>query len=309
MSRLVIGTRGSKLAVWQANWVRDSLSGLCPQTDIEVRVIRTQGDRLPSQPFDQMPGKGFFVKETEEALLDGSIDLAVHSMKDLPSELPQGLGLAAIPRREDPRDVLVSADGAVLADLPEGARVGTGAPRRAAQLLSRRPDLRIQPLRGNIDTRVRKLREGDMEAIVLAAAGLNRLGIDVPRALLDPEESLPAVGQGALGIETRTDDAAAREAAALLDDVGTARAVSAERAFLAALGGGCQVPIAALAEVDDSTLRIRGMVAVPDGSRILRLTAEAGVDDAESLGRDLGELFLERGAADLLARPVGGAPR
>ena len=224
MSRLIIGSRGSALARWQADWVRETLAGAVPDLETEVRIIRTQGDRAQSIPFEQLPGKGFFVKEIEEALQAGTIDLAVHSMKDLPAELPEGLALAATAAREEPRDALCSSAGVDLEALARGARVGTGSPRRASQLLACRPDLRIEPIRGNVDTRVRRLREGRVDALVLAAAGIRRLGIDVPHVLLPPEISLPAVGQGALGIEIREADDATRALARRLDHPPTAAA-------------------------------------------------------------------------------------
>jgi hydroxymethylbilane synthase len=304
VSRLILGTRGSPLARWQADWVREALARALPDLPAEIRVIRTAGDREASLPLDALPGKGFFVKEIEEALLERRIDLAVHSVKDLPSELPGGLVLGAVPVRDDPRDVLCSQDGADLDGLPEGARVGTGSPRRAAQILARRPDLRIEPIRGNVDTRVRRLREGRVDALVLAAAGLRRLGIDVPHVPLPPEVSLPAVGQGALGIEVRAGDDRVRAAVARIDDPATAAAVRAERRFLAALGGGCRVPIAALAEVAGDRLRLRGAVASPDGSRLLRREVEGAAAAPEAAGEALARRCLADGAAAILAAEV-----
>lgn len=300
MRRLVIGSRGSALARWQAEWVQAELRRARPELEVEIRIIRTQGDQAQSIPFDQLPGKGFFVKEIEEALMARTIDLAVHSMKDLPSDLPPGLVLGATTRREDPRDALCTTGGTGLDELPGGARVGTGSPRRAAQLLARRPDLEIRPIRGNVDTRVRKLREGAVDAMVLAAAGIRRLAIDVPHVPLPVEVSLPAVGQGALGIEIREEDRDVASCVATLADAATTAAVAAERRFLAALGGGCRVPIAALAEADGTRLRMRGVVARPDGSSVLRLEAEGTVAAPEELGDRLAGRALDGGARELL---------
>jgi len=308
LNRLVIGSRGSALALWQANWVKEALQERAPEVTTEILIIRTQGDRAVEIPFDQLPGKGFFVKEIEEALLNRTIDLAVHSMKDLPAELPKGLGLGAVTRREDPRDALVTPGGIGLDDLVQGARVGTGSPRRAAQLLARRPDLRMEPVRGNVDTRVRKVMEGDLDAMVLAAAGLNRLGIKAPRVVLEPDVSVPAVGQGAVGIEVRSDDEVALGAVRRLEHPETAAAVAAEREFLAALGGGCQVPIAALATARGERLHIRGLVARPDGTEVIRHEAEGAIVDPVAVGRDLADLCLADGARELLAEGDRPAP-
>jgi len=306
MSRaLVVGSRGSKLALWQADWARQALAERLPGTSVEIRIIKTQGDQQGSVAFDRLEGKGFFVKEIEEALLSGDIDLAVHSLKDLPGELPAGLALAACPEREDPRDALLSASRWEFADLPRGSRVATGAPRRGAQLRHWRADLEILPIRGNIDTRVRRLLEGRADAMILAVAGLRRLGLDVPWVPLDVDLSLPAVGQGALGIETRADDRRALAAAARLDHPATMAAVRAERAFLGALGGGCRVPIAALATLAGTALRLRGVVATPDGSRLLRREAHGDARDPEAVGAALAARCIEDGAAELLGGGAG----
>lgn len=303
--RLVIGSRGSKLALWQAHWAQETLKKNLPGVEIVIKVIRTQGDDAVDIPFDQLPGKGFFVKEIEEALLSRRIDLAVHSMKDLPEPLPSGLTLAAITQREDPRDALVTSDGRGLDDLKVGARVGTGSPRRAAQLLARRPDLKIEGLRGNVDTRVRRLLEGRYDAVVLASAGLARLGIEVPRVALSVDVCTPAVGQGALGIEVRLDHGQASEAALTLQDATTLAAVTAERAFLGFLGGGCRVPIAGYARLRDDGLHLMGMVARADGTAVIRDEVQGDATLPRELGEELGRRIVERGGGILLSE--GGA--
>jgi hydroxymethylbilane synthase len=298
--RLVVGSRGSKLALWQAHWARDTLQKTMPHVEIVLEIIRTQGDDSVHVPFEQLPGKGFFVKEIEEALLAEKIDLAVHSMKDLPEELPDGLMLAGITKREDPRDVLVTLDGRSLEDLEQGARVGTGSPRRAAQLRYHRDDLVIQPLRGNVDTRVRRLQEGRHDAIVLAAAGLNRLSLEIPRVPLEVGICTPAVGQGALGLETRRGHDLGLEAARTLQHDDTQAAVQAERAFLRVLGGGCQVPIAGYARVDGERLHMVGAVASPDGSELIREEQEGTAQQPDALGESLGKSILGKGGGELL---------
>ena len=292
---LVIASRGSQLALWQARWVQQKLAESGHQTRIEI--IKTTGDKITDVPLAKVGSKGLFTKEIEEALLDRRADLAVHSLKDLPTELPQGLVLAAIPAREDPRDALV---GRRLADLPVGARVGTSSLRRAAQLRQLRPDFEIESVRGNLDTRLRKLDEGRYDAIVLAAAGLKRLGWgDRIAELLPPETMCSAVGQGALAIET-VDGGAGQTACAALDDAATRAAVTAERCVLAALGGGCQVPIGAYASVTGEVLRMVAVVASPDGLELVRGKAEGPVGDAALLGSSLGADLLARGARRIL---------
>jgi len=292
---LVIASRGSQLALWQARWVQQKLADRGLETRIEI--IKTTGDKITDVPLAKVGTKGLFTKEIEEALLDGRADLAVHSLKDLPTELPASLVLAAIPVREDPRDAIV---GKRLAELPKGAKVGTSSLRRAAQLRQLRPDLEIESIRGNLDTRVRKLDEGLYDAIVLAAAGLKRLGWGQRIAeLLPPEIMCSAVGQGALAIETRAEGAGYRACVAL-DDSQTRAAVTAERAVLAALGGGCQVPIGAYATVSNASLRMVSVVASPDGSEIVRGETHGPVADAERLGSALGEDLLDRGARRIL---------
>jgi len=301
MSRIVIGTRGSPLATWQADFVRTALLAEHKALEVDVQVIRTRGDEALERPLHAIPGKGLFTKEIENALLAGTVDLAVHSLKDLPTELPNGLALSAVTAREDPADVLVCRAGLTLATLPSGAEVLTGSVRRRAQLLHLRRDLKVSPVRGNVQTRLRKLDESDAEALVLARAGLARLGLlDRATERLDPVEFLPACGQGALGIEARADDASLRVLLAPLDDAESRSAVGAERAFLAALGGGCQVPVGAYARIagDGAALTITGMVADVDGSGLMRRTVEAplgGIAAAESLGRRLADL-MRRGA-------------
>jgi hydroxymethylbilane synthase len=297
---LVIASRGSRLALWQARWVEDRLRAL--GHDCRVEVIKTTGDKITSVPLSKVGTKGLFTKEIEEALLAGTADLAVHSLKDLPTELPAGLALAAVPEREDPRDAIA---GSRLNDLPAGARVGTSSLRRAAQLRKLRPDLNIESIRGNIDTRLRKMDEGRYAAIVLAAAGLKRLGWgDRIAEIFSPEVMCSAVGQGALAIETRA-GGSPRDAVAALDHPPTHVAVNAERAVLAALGGGCLVPIGAYATVEGEHLQLTAVVASPDGSEVVRAESSGASSDAERLGRELGATLLERGARRILDAVYG----
>ncbi|MGA3236284.1 MAG: hydroxymethylbilane synthase [Bryobacteraceae bacterium] len=292
---LTIASRGSQLALWQARWVSGRLTALGHACHIEI--IKTTGDKITDVPLAQVGGKGLFTKEIEEALLDGRADLAVHSLKDLPTELPAGLALAAVPEREDPHDAVV---GRKLADLPPGATVGTSSLRRAAQLRRLRPDLNIESIRGNLDTRLRKLDEGRYDAIMLAAAGLKRLGWEARIAEILPAETMcPAVGQGALAVETRA-GGAGWDACATLDHSATHSAVAAERAFLRALGGGCQVPIGAAATVAGARLHLMGLVIAPDGSALVRGEHEGRVEDAEAIGAGLGAKLLEQGARAIL---------
>jgi hydroxymethylbilane synthase len=292
---LVIGSRGSQLALWQAKWIAARLAERGHETRIEI--IKTTGDKITDVPLAMVGTKGLFTKEIEDALLDGRVDLAVHSLKDLPTEVPAGLTIAAIPEREDPRDAMV---GAKLQDVPAGAKIGTSSLRRAAQLRAIRPDLVIESVRGNVDTRVRKLDEALYSAIVLAAAGLTRLGWGHRIAeVLSPEVMCPAVGQGALAVETRA-SGAAREICAGLDHAATRAAVTAERAVLAALGGGCQVPIGAHAVIDGKSLLLSGVVIAPDGGRIVRKTGGGSVGDAGPIGSRLGAALLAGGAREIL---------
>jgi hydroxymethylbilane synthase len=292
---LVIASRGSQLALWQAQWVQSRLAAL--GRDSRIEIIRTTGDKITDVPLAKVGTKGLFTKEIEEALLDGRADLAVHSLKDLPTDLPDGLVLAAVPPREDPRDALV---GKRLDELQPGARVGTSSLRRAAQLRLLRPDLTVESVRGNLDTRLRKLDEGQFDAILLAAAGLKRLGwADRIAEVLDPSVMCSAVGQGALAVETRP-EGPGREASAALNDEAARTAVTAERAVLRTLGGGCQVPIGAYAAVTDGHLRLTAIVASPDGGELIRAGSEGSAADAESLGQALGEELLARGARRIL---------
>jgi hydroxymethylbilane synthase len=301
-AKLTIGTRGSKLALWQANWVKAQLESAHAGLEVELQIIKTTGDKITDVPLAQVGGKGLFVKEIEEALLDGRVDLAVHSMKDVPTVFPDGLGLVATSEREDPRDALLSHSAATIRDLSQGARVGTASLRRQAQLLRERPDLEIVSLRGNLDTRLRKLAEGEFEAILLAHAGLRRLGWALDIAHPIPiEEMVPAIGQGALGLETRLDDATTRERIAFLNHPDSADAVAAERALLARLEGGCQVPIAAHATIDGDRITLRGLVADETGSRFVTSSEEGPRDEAAILGREVAEDLLANGADAILA--------
>ena len=295
-----IGTRASVLALAQAASVADALRARGHEVD--VLPMRTEGDRLASARLAAVGGKGLFVREIEDALLAGQIDVAVHSLKDLPAELPDGLTLVAFPAREDPRDVLVSRAGGGLKDLPSGAVIGTSSPRRAALVRSERPDLVIEPLRGNVDTRLRKLGSGDCDATVLAAAGLRRLGLDPPHSEpLPVDVFVPAVGQGVLGLEGRVDDDRIRTALAALDDATTRACALAERAFLRRLGASCVTPVAAHARWSDRTVAMDALVVSEDGQRILRQRGVARSEDAASLGRQLADELLTTGAAALVA--------
>ncbi len=295
---LRIGSRGSQLALWQANWVKSRLVG--GGHTVEIEIIKTTGDKVTDVPLAAAGGtKGLFIKEIEEALLEGRVHLAVHSLKDVPAELPAGLELVAIPEREDPRDAYVSRDGRPLDALAADARVGTSSLRRAAQLRHRRPDLAVEALRGNVDTRLRRLDEGRCDAIVLAAAGLVRLGWQARiTAYFSVEEMCPAIGQGALAIEARSEDSATRRALEPLEHRPTRLAVTAERALLARLGGGCQVPVAAFAELRENALHLRALVASPDGRRLLR--AEGPGDEPVALGHRVAEQLLAQGAEEIL---------
>ncbi len=304
---LRIATRRSKLALWQAEHVRDLLRRRHPGLEVELVTFTTRGDKILDAPLARVGGKGLFVKELEEALLDGRADLAVHSMKDVPVELPGGLEIGTILPREDPRDALVLPGGGGLDDLPEGARVGTSSLRRRCQLARLRPDLEILDLRGNVDTRLRRLDEGAFDAIVLAAAGLRRLGLEARISqALPPEQLMPAIAQGAIGIEHRIDDTATRDLLAPLGDPDTACRVGAERALNATLQGGCQVPIAGHAELGHGVIVLRGLVGRPDGSEMVQGVISGRPEDAEELGRVLGEDLLGRGAAEILRELMPG---
>ncbi len=295
-----IGTRGSALALWQAGWVKTQLESLWPGLQVALVPIKTSGDKFQEGPLAPVGGKGLFVKEIEEALLSRAVDLAVHSMKDLPSELLDGLILSAIPEREDPRDVLITRHGETLAELPAGTRVGTSSLRRQALLLHLHPGLRVEILRGNVETRLRKQREGTVDATVLAAAGLKRLGLTPQHSqVLDEQVFLPAIGQGALGIETRADD----EVAALvrpLHHQATAVAVSAERAFLRGMGGSCRTPLAANGTVLNGTVYLTALVASSDGRRLIRGERSGPVEANEQIGTLLAETLLAQGGKEIL---------
>lgn len=300
--KLRIGSRGSQLALWQANHIAGLLRG--EGHEVEIEIIRTTGDKLQELAFSAVGAKGMFTKEIEEALAESRIDLAVHSLKDLPTELPEAFALAATPRRVDPRDVLVSVEFTRLAELPEGARVGTSSQRRRAQLKAVRPDLEPVEFRGNVDTRLRKLSEGQVSAVLLAAAGLDRLGrTDWIRERMSPESFCPAAGQGALGIETRQDDAQTRAALAVLNHDETQFAVTAERTALMALGGGCQVPIGVYCRAEAAGWEIFGVVASPETGKAVRVHHKipAKEADAEALGKHVAQMLLDKGAGALLA--------
>jgi hydroxymethylbilane synthase len=297
--RLTIATRESALAMWQAEHVRARLASRYPGTTVDLLGVTTQGDRVVDRPLAAIGGKGLFIKELENALREGRADIAVHSLKDVPMDMPDGFVLAAISAREDPRDAFVSTRFDALSSLPAGAVVGTSSLRREAQLREHYPGVRVEPLRGNVHTRLRKLDEGRFDAIILAAAGLKRLGLGTRiRALLDPDESLPAAGQGALAIECRADRIDLAHVLAPLADRGTTLATAAERAFSRALGGSCHTPLAAYAEWQEGRLWLRGLLAVRDGREVLRGERESVVTDvvdAQALGAALADDFLGRG--------------
>ena len=304
MARLRIGSRGSQLALWQANHVSELLRRRGHQ--VEIEIIKTTGDKITDVALANVGTKGMFTKEIEEALAAGHVDLAVHSLKDLPTELPPGFELVAITTRVNPRDVFLSVKYDSVDVLPKGARVGTSSLRRQAQLKVSRPDLDIHALRGNVDTRVRKLEEGEYDAIILAAAGLTRLGkTQLVKQVLSEEFMCPAAGQGALGIEIRVGDQPMREHLAFLDDPAARATTTCERALLNKLGGGCQVPIGAFAELIDGQLRLTAIVAQPDGSVILRET-QSGRDPI-TLGEEVGDILLQRGATRILQEVYGSA--
>ena len=310
--KIRIATRKSPLALWQARWVASELQRIRPDLEVEEVHIVTKGDRIQDRPLSEVGGKGLFVTEIEDALREGRADLAVHSMKDVPAELAEGLGISCVPIREDPRDVLVSNDGAGLDDLEAFSKIGTSSLRRQAQIRARRNDVICEPVRGNVDTRLRKLDEGQYRAIVLAAAGMNRLGLSHrTHRILTVEECIPAVGQGALGLETRIDDRAMLELLAPLDHAETRVAVEAERAYLARLEGGCQLPLAAYARLthEGSRLRIDALVGSADGSQLITAGSDRYLEDqsaegkmrvAYHVGREMAEHMLQKGAGEML---------
>jgi len=305
LERVVIATRRSRLALWQAEHVKQRLAELYPRLDVQLLPLSTRGDELLEARLDTAGGKGLFVKELEAAIDDGRADLAVHSMKDVPVALPEGFVLAAITAREDARDAFVANRYAALAELPDGATVGTSSLRRAAQIAERRPGLRLRTLRGNLDTRLAKLDRGEYDAVILAAAGLRRLGlVGRIRSLLEVADSLPAAGQGALGIECRARDRALRELIAPLADAATDACVRAERAVNLALGGNCAVPLGAYAELEGARLRLRALVASPDGRRIARADRTGDASRPELLGEQAAQVLREQGALEILAQLV-----
>lgn len=303
--KIRLGTRGSQLALWQANHIKENLERL-HNIEIEIVKIKTQGDKILDVALAKVGGKGLFVKEIEDALLDGRIDFAVHSMKDVPVELPQGLHIVSITRREDPRDVFISKNYNSLKDLPIGSRVGTSSLRRQCQLLAIRPDLNIEVLRGNVETRIRKMKEGLYDAVILAYAGVKRLGLlEHVKEIIPETYSLPAIGQGALGIECRIDDSKTNELLKPLNDEETSYCIRAERAFLKVLQGGCQVPIGAYAKVEGDKLIIKGLVGSLKGDKIITETVSGSKEDCEALGETLASVILDRGGKEILEEVYG----
>jgi hydroxymethylbilane synthase len=301
MAALRIGTRGSALALWQANWVRDALIRAHAGLSIELVIIKTKGDRIQDVPLAKIGSSALFVKEIETSLTDGSVDLAVHSMKDMPSRLADGLCIGAIPERESPADVLISKNGLHFFDLPAGARIGTSSLRRGAQLLHARKDIKIVSLRGNLDTRIRKLDTEDLDAIVVAAAGVRRLNFKGRiTEYLSESLLLPAVGQGALCIEIRRADEVTARLVSVLDHAPTRAVVTAERSFLGQLGGTCQVPLAAYGKIEENTLTLTGLVAALDGEKVLRDQVTGTPEQAEALGVTLSKRLVAMGAEKIL---------
>ncbi len=296
-----IGTRGSKLALWQANWTKSFLEKKFPSTPIEITIIKTQGDKILDVPLAKVGGKGLFVKEIEEALLTGRIDIAVHSMKDMPADIPEGLCIGAIPQRENPVDVFISRNGKPFKEMPAGSVIGTSSLRRGAQLRHARPDMVIQPIRGNLDTRLKKLASENFDALVLAAAGVIRLNLEHQiTEYLDATVMLPAIGQGALCVEARTDDPAVGPMVATMDHAPTRAVVAGERAFLKRLEGGCQVPIAGHGTISDQTFTLIGLVADVDGAKVIKGEKSGPIASSETIGIDLAEELLARGADHIL---------
>ena len=298
---LKIGTRGSKLALTQTNFVAEIIKIIMPKADIEICIIKTSGDIMEDISLLKMGGKGVFVKEIEDALLSNAIDLAVHSMKDVPTEIPAGLEFAAILQREDVRDILASKDNRKIEQMPRGSRIGTGSLRRASQLLAVLPDIAIIPLRGNLDTRLKKIETEKLAGVIVAAAGMKRMGFaDRITQYIPVEIMLPAVGQGALGLEVRANDEELKNILAKINHASTYTEVTAERSFLRHLGGGCRLPIAALGKLEGDKLSLEGLVADPQGSSIIRDKVQGAVFEAEELGKRLAEIILKRGGKKLL---------
>ncbi|MDX1707650.1 MAG: hydroxymethylbilane synthase [Desulfobacterales bacterium] len=300
-STIRIGTRGSKLALWQANWTKSFLEKKFPSIPIELKIIKTQGDKILDVPLAKVGGKGLFVKEIEDALLHGHIDIAVHSMKDMPAEIPAGLCIGAIPQRENPADVFISRDGIAFKDMPAGSVIGTSSLRRGAQLRHVRPEIVIRPMRGNLDTRLKKLATENFDALVLAAAGVKRLNLEHKiTEYLDATVMLPAIGQGALCVEVRTDDPSVGPMVATMDHAPTRAVVSGERAFLKRLEGGCQVPIAGHGTISGKTFTLIGLVADVDGAKVIKGEKSGPIASSETIGIDLAEELLARGADHIL---------
>lgn len=298
-----IGTRGSKLALWQAGWVKSILEKKFPPIQIELVLIKTQGDKILDVPLAKVGGKGLFVKEIEQALLARRIDIAVHSMKDMPADIPQGLCIGAIPARENPLDVFISRNGARFNEMAAGSVIGTSSLRRSAQLRHARPDMVVQPVRGNLDTRLKKLESENFDALVLAAAGVKRLNLEHQiTEYLDPEFMLPAIGQGALCIEIRKDDPTVGPLVAALDHAPSRAAIAGERAFLNRLEGGCQVPIAGHGRIRENQFILTGLVAELDGSRVIKAQKSGPPDSSETSGIELAEELLARGADEILEK-------
>lgn len=301
-----IGTRGSQLALWQANHIKSILEDKYPTYSFELVKIKTQGDKILDVALSKVGGKGLFVKEIEDALLEKKVDFAVHSMKDVPVILPQGLHLTAITKREDPRDCFISKKYNRLSELPKGAKVGTSSLRRKCQILHLRDDLIVEVLRGNVETRIRKMKEDIYDAVILAYAGVKRLNLlEFVKEILPEDVSLPAIGQGALGIECRVDDSEINEILSILNDYDTSVCVKAERAFLKVLEGGCQVPIGAYGRIMDGKLVLKGLVGSLDGKKIIKETVSGEMMDAEPLGETLANIILERGGKEILQDVYG----
>jgi len=298
---LIIGTRGSQLALWQANFIKSEIESLFPDLKVELKIIKTTGDTITDRPLALVGGKGLFVKEIENALLNNEIDIAVHSMKDMPGEIPEGLQIGAIPKRANPFDVLISRDGSLFKDYKKGAKIGTSSLRRASQLKHLRPDITIESIRGNLDTRIRKLKSGDYDAIVLAAAGLLRLGQEKEiTEYLDQTVMIPAVGQGALCIETRKNDPDIEIISAKLDDYGTRICVEGERAFLRRIEGSCHIPVACFGKIVKQEVWLTAVVASEDGKEIIKEHIAAPFDKVKENGRTLADLILEKGGKKIL---------
>ena len=301
MEALWIGTRGSRLALWQADWVKSNIERRHPDLSVNLKIIHTSGDKILDVPLAAVGGKGLFVKEIEEELLEGEIDLAVHSMKDVPSDLPKGLEIGFYTAPEDPRDALVSREGKTFKELPQGARIGTSSLRRMSQILHARPDLRVSPIRGNVETRLKKLEEEGLDAVIMAAAGLSRLGLEGRiTETLPLDICLPPAGQGVLGIEIRSEEPSVRRLLSFFEDPVTRTRLAAERSFLKRLEGGCQVPIGAHATVAGGLIGLEGLVASLDGRELIRESLEGPVKEAERIGINLAEKILGKGGRKIL---------